>query len=102
MRTTWPRSTARTRPGGMRSGGGGGAVGRVEGGGESRAPGLVGRGGLERLRAGAPGEEIAVVYRPPQRSAPLIERVFPRYGVGVAREGRVGLASTALGRALLA
>ena len=78
------------------------AVALLEAGGELAEAELVAAEVLELLRAGLAGEEIAVVYRSPERSGPLIERVFRRYGIPVALERRAPLASTAVGRALLA
>ena len=73
-----------------------------EAGGELAEAELAAAEVLDLLRGGVPGEEIAIVYRSPGRSAPLIERVFDRYEIRVAAERRVPLPGTALGRALLA
>ncbi|HSC04148.1 MAG TPA: hypothetical protein VLC49_12535, partial [Solirubrobacteraceae bacterium] len=78
------------------------AVALLEAGGELAEAELLAAEVLELLRPGIPGEEIAVVYRSPERSGPLIERVFRRYGIPVAFERRIRLATTPLGRALLA
>ncbi|HET6867576.1 MAG TPA: PD-(D/E)XK nuclease family protein [Solirubrobacteraceae bacterium] len=78
------------------------AVALLEAGGELAEAELMAAEVLELLRAGIPGEEIAVVYRSPERSGSLIERVFRRYGIPVAFEPRIRLATTPLGRALLA
>jgi ATP-dependent helicase/DNAse subunit B len=80
----------------------GGAISLLEAGGELAEAELVAAQVLELLRGGVPGEEIAVVYRSPERSVALIERVFARYGIAVALQRRTNLAGTALGRALLA
>jgi ATP-dependent helicase/DNAse subunit B len=80
----------------------GDAVGLLEAGGELGEAELVAAELLELLRAGIPGEGIAVVYRSPEHSGALIERVFRRYGIPVALERRIRLATTSLGRALLA
>jgi RecB family exonuclease len=80
----------------------GDAVALLESGGELAEAELVAGEVLELLRAGIAGEEIAVVYRSPERSGALIERVFRRYGIPVAFERRIRLATTPLGRALLA
>jgi ATP-dependent helicase/DNAse subunit B len=80
----------------------GAAIGLLEAGGELAEAELVAAQVLELLRGGVAGEEIAVVYRSPERSAALIERVFHRYGIPTAFERRIALTSTALGRALLA
>jgi ATP-dependent helicase/DNAse subunit B len=78
------------------------AVALLEAGGELAEAELVAAEVLELLRAGTAGEEIAVVHRSPERSGALIERVFRRYGIPVAFERRIRLATTPLGRALLA
>jgi ATP-dependent helicase/DNAse subunit B len=78
------------------------AVALLEAGGELAEAELVAAEVLGLLRAGVPGEEIAVIYRSPERSGALIERVFRRYGISVALERRIPLATIALGRALLA
>jgi ATP-dependent helicase/DNAse subunit B len=80
----------------------GSAITLLEAGGELAEAELVAAEVLELLRGGVPGEEIAVVYRSPERSGALIERVFRRYGIPVALERRIRLATTRLGRALLA
>jgi len=80
----------------------GGAISLLEAGGELAEAELVAAQVLELLRGGVPGEEIAVVYRSPERSIALIERVFARYGIAVERQRQTNLATTALGRALLA
>jgi ATP-dependent helicase/DNAse subunit B len=79
----------------------GGAVQLLEAGGELAEAELVAAEVLELLRAGVPGEEIAVVYRSPERSAALIERVFTRYGIAAALQRRTPVKATALGRSLL-
>jgi ATP-dependent helicase/DNAse subunit B len=78
------------------------AVALHEAGGELAEAELAAAATLDLMRAGVPGEEIAIVYRSPGRSAALIERVFGRYGIAVALERRTKLPATALGRALLA
>jgi hypothetical protein len=79
------------------------AITLSEAGGELAEAELAAAEVLDLLRAGVPGEEIAVVYRSPGRSEGLIERVFERYGIGVGFERRTKkLSATALGRALLA
>jgi ATP-dependent helicase/DNAse subunit B len=80
----------------------GNAVTLLEAGGELAEAELVAAEVLELLGMGIPGQEIAVVYRSPERSGSLIERVFRPYGIPVAFERRIRLATTALGRALLA
>lgn len=78
------------------------AVELLEAGGELAEAELAAAEVLELMRAGVPAEEIAVVYRSPQRSAGLVEHVFGRYGVPVAVNRRTAVARTSLGRALLA
>ena len=78
------------------------AVALHEAGGELAEAELAAAEVLDLLRAGVPGEEIAIVYRSPAASVALIERVFARYGIAVAAERRTTLPGTALGRALLA
>ncbi len=78
------------------------AIGLLEAGGELAEAELVAAEVLDLLRAGVPGEEIAVVYRSPGHSAALIERVFHRYRIAVAVERRTALSATAVGRALIA
>ncbi len=77
------------------------AVQLLEAGGELAEAELVAAEVLKLLRAGVPGEEIAVVYRSPERSGPLIERVFTRYGIPTAQERRTLARTIALGRGLL-
>ncbi|MBV9801918.1 MAG: PD-(D/E)XK nuclease family protein, partial [Solirubrobacterales bacterium] len=78
------------------------AIRLLEAGGELAEAELVAAEVLELLRGGVRGEEIAVLYRSPERSGALAERVFGRYGIQVARERRLALAASALGRGLLA
>ena len=78
------------------------AIALLEAGGERAEAELAAAEVLELLRAGVPGEEIAVVYRSLAAAAPLIERVFHQYGIAVAVEQTVALRHTALGRSLLA
>jgi len=78
------------------------AVGLLEAGGELAEAELAAAEVLELLRAGVPAEEIAVVYRSPERSAGLVEHVFGRYGIPVGVNQRIPVARTSLGRALLA
>ena len=78
------------------------AIRLLEAGGELAETELAAAEVLELLRAGVPGEEIAVVYRSPERSAALVQHVFSRYGIPVAVTRRIPVARTALGRALLA
>ncbi len=78
------------------------AIALHEAGGELAEAELAAAEALDLLRAGVPGEEIAIVYRSPEPSVPLIKRVFDRYGIAVAAERRTRLPGTALGRALLA
>ena len=78
------------------------AIGLLEAGGELAEAELAAAEVLELLRAGVPAEEIAVVYRSPERSAALVQHVFSRYGIPVAVDRSTPVARTALGRALLA
>ena len=78
------------------------AIALLEAGGELAEAELVAAEVLDLLRAGVPGEQIAIVYRTPGRSAALIERVFGRYRIAVAVERRTALSATAVGRALVA
>ena len=78
------------------------AVRLLEAGGERAEAELVAAEVLELLRAGIPGEEIAVVYRSPATAASAIERVFEQYGIAIAVDRQVPFGHTALGRGLLA
>ncbi len=78
------------------------AIGLLEAGGELAEAELAAAEVLELLRAGVPAEEIAVVYRSPERSGALVGHVFDRYGIPLAINRRMLLARTTLGRALLA
>jgi len=78
------------------------AIALFEAGGERAEAELGAAEVLELLRAGVPGEEIAVVYRSLAAAAPLVERVFAQYGIAVAVDRRTALRHTALGRSLLA
>ncbi len=80
----------------------GDALALLEAGGELAEAELVASEVLELLRAGIPGEEIAVLFRSPERSGALIERVFRRYGIATALDRRTALKATALGKALVA
>jgi ATP-dependent helicase/DNAse subunit B len=79
----------------------GAAVRLLEAGGERAETELVASEVLALLRAGIPGEEIAVVYRSPSRSVALVERVFASAGIPLAFEHRVAFGHTTLGRGLL-
>jgi ATP-dependent helicase/DNAse subunit B len=78
------------------------AIGLLEAGGELPEAELAAAEVLELLRVGVPAEEIAIVYRSPERSAALIGHVFARYGIPVAVNRPTPVARTTLGRALLA
>lgn len=80
----------------------GDAVRLLVAGGERAEVELVGATVLELLEAGVPGEEIAVVFRNPARTASLVEQVFGAYGIPHALDWTVPLSHTALGRGLLA
>ncbi len=77
------------------------AIALLEAGGELAEAELVAAEVLALLRSGMPAEEIVVVYRSPERSGPLAERVFRRYGIPVGFQRRILLSATSLGRALL-
>ncbi|HUB75639.1 MAG TPA: hypothetical protein VL977_01220, partial [Solirubrobacteraceae bacterium] len=78
------------------------AIGLLEAGGELAEAELAAAEVLDLLRQGVRPEEIAVVYRSPEKSAALVEHVFARYGIAVAVSRRTAVARIALGRALLA
>ena len=78
----------------------GAAVGLLEAGGERAEAELVAGQIVDLLRAGMPGEEIAVVYRSLASVAPLVARVFGQYGIPVAAEYELPFSHTPLGRAL--
>ncbi|MBB4662547.1 PD-(D/E)XK nuclease family protein [Conexibacter arvalis] len=80
----------------------GDAVRLLVSGGERAEVELVAATVRELLGEGVPGEEIAVVFRSPARSASLVEQVFGAYGIPHALDWQVPLAHTALGRGLLA
>jgi RecB family exonuclease len=77
------------------------AVKLLEAGGERAEAELVASEILELIRAGVPGEEIAVLYRSPT-AAPLVAHVLDQYGVRVGGSGQLALAHTTLGGCLLA
>ena len=84
--TTWNAGLFEPEPhppgvGAARAGPGGRAARGGRGAGRGRARRRRGARPAARRR---PGEEIAIVYRSPEPSAPLIERVFDRYGIPVA------------------
>lgn len=82
--------------------GGDGAVCLLEAGGERAEAELVAAEILAlRDREGVPAEEIAVVYRAPERSAALVEQVLADYGVAFTCRRTVPFAATTLGRAAL-
>jgi ATP-dependent helicase/DNAse subunit B len=78
------------------------AVGLLEAGGELAEVELAAAEVLELLRSGVAAEEIAVVFRSPERRAGLIEHLFTRYGIPVAVNRTTTVARTALGRILIA
>ena len=78
------------------------AVRLLEAGGERAEAELVAAEVLELLRAGIPGDEIAVVHRSPAGAAPAIERVFEQYGIAIAVDRQVPFGHTGFGRGLLA
>lgn len=72
----------------------------LEAGGERAEAELVAGEILDLLRAGVPGEEIAVVYRSVAPVAALIARVFGQYGIPMAADYVLPFTHTPLGRAL--
>jgi superfamily I DNA/RNA helicase/RecB family exonuclease len=80
----------------------GGAIALLESGGELAEAELVAAEVLGLIRAGFDPGEIAIVYRSPQRAAPLIERVLAGEGVPVACDRELAFAHTTLGRGVLA
>ena len=80
----------------------GAAVALLEAGGQRAEAELVAAELLELLRAGVPPEEIVVVCRALEASAPLLELVLSRYGVPFSVQRQLPLTHTALGRSLLA
>ncbi len=74
----------------------------LEAGGERAEAELVVAEVLALLRGGMPAEEITIVHRSPDRSAPLFERVLSAAGIPYASRRSVQLARTTLGRSLLA
>ncbi|MGA2009043.1 MAG: PD-(D/E)XK nuclease family protein [Solirubrobacteraceae bacterium] len=79
----------------------GAAIELLEAGGERAEAELVAERVCALLRAGVPGDEIAVVHRSRRRSAALLARVFSQYGVPLSAGQEVSLGHTALGRAVL-
>lgn len=78
------------------------AVKLLTAGGERADVELVAAEVLQRLNDGVPAEQVAVVVRSPERSAPLVAEVFGAYGIPCALERRLAFAHTPLGRGLLA
>ena len=78
------------------------AIALLEAGGELAEAELAAAEVLALIRAGVPGEEIAVVYRSPAHAASLVEHVFGSYGIAVATDRRTALDRTPLGHSLLA
>ena len=74
----------------------------LEAGGERAEAELVASEVLALLRAGVPGDEIAVIYRSPSRSVALVENVFGSAGIPVSFEHQMRFSHTTLGRAVLA
>ncbi|MGO9954705.1 MAG: PD-(D/E)XK nuclease family protein [Solirubrobacteraceae bacterium] len=79
----------------------GAAIELLEAGGELAEAELVGERVLELLRAGVPGDEIAIVYRSRRHAAPLVARVFDQYGIPLSAPTEIPLGHTPLGRAVL-
>jgi ATP-dependent helicase/DNAse subunit B len=78
-----------------------GAVRLLEAGGELAEAELIAAEVLELLRAGVPAGEIVVVCRSLIRAAPLLERVFERYGIPTSTRRAARFGDTALGRGVL-
>jgi ATP-dependent helicase/DNAse subunit B len=76
------------------------AVGLLEAGGERAEAELVAGQIVDLLRAGIPGEEIAVVFRSLAPVASLVGRVFDQYGIPVVAGFELPFSHTPLGRAL--
>jgi ATP-dependent helicase/DNAse subunit B len=76
------------------------AVKLLEAGGARAEAELVAGEILELLRAGVPGEEIAVVYRALGATAALVARVFSQYGIPHSADYELPFTHTPLGRAL--
>jgi RecB family exonuclease len=80
----------------------GDAVLLLESGGERAEAELVAAHVVERLRAGVPADEIAIVLRSLSASSALFERVFAAYGIPMLCQVSVPFEHTPLGRGLLA
>jgi ATP-dependent helicase/DNAse subunit B len=80
----------------------GDSVRLLEAGGERAEAELVGAEVLSLLRAGVPGDEIAVVCRSLAGAGGLIQSVFDQYGIPLAIDRQISFGETALGRALIA
>jgi ATP-dependent helicase/DNAse subunit B len=80
----------------------GDAVRLLEAGGERAEAELVAGEVSGLIRAGVPPEEIVVVCRSLARSAPVLERVFARYGIPLASRRRLAFTHTPLGHAVRA
>jgi ATP-dependent helicase/DNAse subunit B len=78
------------------------AVRMLETGGERAEAEMVAAEVLRMLGGGVPADEIVVVFRSTERSAPLVERVFAQYGIPLAGERKVRFSHTALGRGVTA
>jgi ATP-dependent helicase/DNAse subunit B len=76
------------------------AVSLLEAGGARAEAELVAGEILTLLRAGVPGEEIAVIYRALGPAAALVARVFSQYGIPHSADYEVPFAHTPLGRSL--
>ena len=74
----------------------------LEAGGERAEAELVASEVLGLLRAGMPGDEIAVIYRSPSRSVALVENVFGSAGIPLSFEHQLPFSHTTLGRSVLA
>ncbi|MFL5830324.1 MAG: PD-(D/E)XK nuclease family protein [Solirubrobacteraceae bacterium] len=80
----------------------GAAVRLLEAGGERAEAELVAGEVSALVRGGVPPEEIVIVCRSLARSAPVLERVFARYGIPLASRRRLAFTHTPLGHAVRA
>src|SRR5436305_547168 len=74
----------------------------LEAGGERAEAELVAGEVSALVRGGVPPEEIVIVCRSLARSAPVLERVFARYGIPLASRRRLAFTHTPLGHAVRA
>src|SRR5262249_45934187 len=79
----------------------GDAVRLLEAGGDRAEAELIAAEVLALLRAGVPADQVVIMCRSLDRSAPVLERVFEQYEIPVAAERSTAFAHSALGRGLL-